>query len=104
MADSLGGHCAKVEDAFTLLSRKWAGLILFALSSGERRFCELEIAIPGISARLLSQRVRELEAFGLVRRDVRSSSPRSVSYSLSESGQTLAPIVRELAAWAERGP
>jgi DNA-binding HxlR family transcriptional regulator len=101
MEDIESTLCPRVEAAFSLLSRKWAGLILFALSGGEKRFRELESAVAGISARLLSQRMRELEAGGLVHRRVIDSSPPGTVYKLSAAGEGLAPILGALADWAK---
>jgi DNA-binding HxlR family transcriptional regulator len=92
--------CPKVEAAFALLSKRWAGLILYALRSGELRFSELEEAVPGLSSRLLSLRVKELEEEGLVLRRVEASSPVKVGYRLTRKGEGLADILDEVAAWA----
>jgi DNA-binding HxlR family transcriptional regulator len=97
--------CPRVEEAFGLLAKKWMGLIIYSLSEGEKRFCELQKGIPDLSARLLSERFRELEAAGLVTRTVAPSTPVKVSYRLTESGRSLAKAVAGIAAWAlERQP
>ncbi len=72
------------------------------LIGGPRRFNELLAVIPGLSDRLLTERLRELESAGLVRRDVSSGPPISVRYQLSQSGKHLEPVVRSLSEWAER--
>jgi DNA-binding HxlR family transcriptional regulator len=66
------------------------------------RYAELGKAVPGLSDRLLSQRLRELEEEGLVERRVEAGAPVRVTYSLSEAGQDLDPALRELKAWAKR--
>jgi DNA-binding HxlR family transcriptional regulator len=66
------------------------------------RFGELRKAIPGLSDRLLSQRLRELEEEGLVQREVEAGSPVRVTYSLTEVGDDLGPAIRELKSWAKR--
>jgi DNA-binding HxlR family transcriptional regulator len=64
------------------------------------RFGELGKAVPGLSDRLLSQRLRELEEEGLVEREVEAGTPVRVTYSLTEVGEQLGPSIRELRAWA----
>jgi DNA-binding HxlR family transcriptional regulator len=92
--------CPRVEAAFSLLAKKWTGLILYSLIDGELHFSELELAIPALSARVLTQRIRELEERGIVDRRVSPSSPPRVSYRLTERGRSLAEVVRGIADWA----
>jgi DNA-binding HxlR family transcriptional regulator len=92
--------CPRVEAAFALLARKWLGLVVYALKDGESFFCELEKALPGLSARVLTQRLRELEGEGLVIRKVSPTSPPRVSYRLSSRGQALAASIASIADWA----
>ncbi|HTX74185.1 MAG TPA: helix-turn-helix domain-containing protein [Rectinemataceae bacterium] len=92
--------CGSVEAAFTLIAKKWTALIINALLDGERYFCELEKAIPALSARVLALRIRELEKEGIVSRRVGASSPIRVSYSLTDKGRALEPIIRDIARWA----
>jgi DNA-binding HxlR family transcriptional regulator len=92
--------CPRVEAAFALLARKWVGLIIYSLAGGELFFCDLERAMPALSARVLTQRVRELEGEGLVVRRVGTGSPVRVSYRLSEKGAALARVVAGIADWA----
>jgi DNA-binding HxlR family transcriptional regulator len=85
-----------------LIGKRWAGAILWVLSERSHYFAELSFAVPGMSDRLLSQRLRELEAEGLVERSVEhgnGSRPR-VSYALTEKGRALHPAIRELRHWA----
>jgi DNA-binding HxlR family transcriptional regulator len=92
--------CPRVEEAFSLLAKKWMGLIIFTLREGELYFCELEKAIPALSARVLTERIRELEVSGLVTRRVSETSPVRVSYSLTDKGKSLAIAVGGIADWA----
>jgi DNA-binding HxlR family transcriptional regulator len=96
------GLCPQVEAAFALLAKKWAGLILFTLCSGERHFSELKAELPSLSARVLALRMRELEDAGIVERKVSRSSPVRVSYLLSEKGKSLAFVVHGIADWANK--
>jgi DNA-binding HxlR family transcriptional regulator len=66
------------------------------------RYAELRKAVPGLSDRLLSQRLRELEEEGLVEREVEAGTPVRVIYSLTEAGQELDPVLGELKNWARR--
>jgi len=70
--------------------------------SGPRRFNELLTAIPGISDRLLTERLRELEVASVVKREVKPDPPIRVVYELTESGRDLGPALDEIARWAER--
>lgn len=94
--------CPRVEAAFGLLAKKWMGLILYSLTEGELHFSELENAIPALSARVLTERIRELERAGLVLRKVSDSSPVRVGYRLTDKGESLAAIVSGIADWAAR--
>lgn len=95
-----GSSCPKIEAAFALLAKKWAGLIIFNLRDGEKYFAEIKAAIPALSARVLTQRMRDLEAAGLVERRVSPNSPLRVSYSLTGKGGSLAPLMQGIADWA----
>lgn len=94
--------CPRYHRAVELVGRRWTGAIVRLLMPGPRRFNELLAAIPGISDRLLTERLRELEAEGLVRREVHAASPVRVSYELTESGAQLGPALDAIAHWAER--
>jgi DNA-binding HxlR family transcriptional regulator len=96
------GFCPRFHRAVELIGRRWTGAILRALMGGPQRFNELLAIVPGLSDRLLSERLRELEAEGLVRRDVVSGPPVSVHYELTSSGHALQPVIHGLGAWAER--
>ncbi|MGA2544944.1 MAG: helix-turn-helix domain-containing protein [Rectinemataceae bacterium] len=92
--------CPRVEAVFGLLAKKWMGLIIYSLIGGELYFCDLEKAIPALSARVLTERIRELELEGLVLRKISNSSPVRVSYVLTENGKSLASAVQGIADWA----
>jgi DNA-binding HxlR family transcriptional regulator len=93
--------CPKFHAAVELIGRRWAGAILFKLIEGPHYFRELLGAVPGISDRLLSQRLRELEAEGLVERSVHEGPPARVSYCLSPAGEDLIPALRKIHEWAQ---
>lgn len=84
------------------MGSRWSGAILFTLIDGPRFFRELLVAVPGVSDRLLSQRLRRLEAEGLVERSVHDGPPARVSYCLSGAGLELEPALREIYEWAQK--
>jgi DNA-binding HxlR family transcriptional regulator len=97
------GCCPRYHEAVELIGRRWTGAVLAVLlDCGSLRFSELTCMVPDISDRLLSERVKELEARGLVERTVYPGPPLRVEYSLTEMGVALAPAIRELRAWARR--
>jgi DNA-binding HxlR family transcriptional regulator len=97
-----GAVCPHFHQAIELIGKRWTGAIVFALTESEMRYAELGKAIPGLSDRLLSQRLRELEEEGLVERQVEAGTPVRVTYSLTVVGRELDPALRELKAWASR--
>jgi DNA-binding HxlR family transcriptional regulator len=94
--------CPDFHAAIELIGKRWTGAIVSALTEGPMRFGELRKAVPGLSDRLLSQRLRELEEEGLVERDVEAGTPVRVTYSLTEMGEGLSPALQELRQWAKR--
>ncbi len=100
--EPLEAFCPVYARAADLLARRWMGVILRVLLRGPHRFNEILAAIPGLSDPLLTQRLRELEAEGLVERRVVPSSPVRVKYHLTEAGRDLEQVVRAIAAWATR--
>jgi DNA-binding HxlR family transcriptional regulator len=86
-----------------LIGRRWSGAILYALADeGPLRFAELKDCVPGMSDRLLSTRLKELESSDLVAREVQSGSRVHVSYELTAKGESLKPVMGSLQAWAQR--
>jgi DNA-binding HxlR family transcriptional regulator len=96
------GVCPHFHAAIELIGKRWTGAIICALTEGPLRFAELTRAVPGLSDRLLSQRLRELELEDLVEREVESGTPVRVTYSLTEKGAELGPTIGELKQWARR--
>jgi DNA-binding HxlR family transcriptional regulator len=99
---AVNGVCPHFHAAIELIGKRWTGAILCSLTEGPLRFGELARAVPGLSDRLLSQRLRELEEEGLVGREVVPGAPVRVTYSLTEKGAELGPAIRELRSWARR--
>lgn len=93
--------CPRFHSAVELIGRRWTGAILQALLAGTTRFSDITTAIPGLSDRLLSERLRELEAEEIVTRTVIPSVPVRVEYQLTEKGQALENVLASISAWAE---
>ncbi|MGW1895244.1 winged helix-turn-helix transcriptional regulator [Streptomyces sp. NPDC002004] len=97
--------CKKVDEGitrvFALLGKRWTGLIVAVLIQSPAHFADLRRAIPGISERMLSDRLTELGAAGLVVREVDEGPPLRVSYRLTEAGAALEGALEELGRWAE---
>ncbi len=93
--------CPKFERAINLLSQRWTGLIIYALLEGPKRFCQIETSI-GISGRVLSQRLKELEKEGIIKREVYPETPVRIEYSLTDKGKALEPLIREIEKWSQQ--
>ncbi len=91
-------HC-HMELTLDLIGGKWKSLILWHLGENTLRFSDLRRTMPGITQKMLTQQLRELERDGLVRRFVYTQVPPKVEYSLTGSGRTLLPILDTLYQW-----
>ena len=97
--------CPRYQAAMAILGRKWTGLILRSLMQGPRRFTGMATYVPGLSDRLLSQRLQELEEAGIVVRRVCSERPVQVEYCLTDQGRALREVVEAIQHWADQwGP
>jgi DNA-binding HxlR family transcriptional regulator len=94
--------CSRFHHAVELIGRRWSGAIISVMLGGPQCFNEMLAAVPGLSDRLLTERLRELESEGLVRRTVLPGPPVRVSYELTEAGKSLEPVIESLGRWAER--
>ncbi len=90
-----------VEAAVSLIDGKWKCVILFHLLRGTARFNELRRRLPGVTQRMLTNQLRELEADGLITRTVYAQVPPKVEYSLSPLGHSLEPVLASLKAWGD---
>src|SRR5689334_6808344 len=93
--------CAKFHRASELIGRRWTGAIIYVLLGTRCRFAVLRSAIPDITDRMLSERLQELEAEGIVERTVVPDLPVRVEYSLTKKGRALAAAIEAIAKWAE---
>ncbi|WBB66518.1 helix-turn-helix domain-containing protein [Micromonospora sp. WMMD812] len=94
--------CRVFQDALELVGRRWTGAILLAGLRGARRFGEYRAAVAGISDRLLAQRLKELEADGLIERTVIPTSPVQITYAPSPDGRELMTLLQPLIDWSHR--
>lgn len=95
-----GPYICGIDAALDVVSGKWKGLILWELEARRVcRFAELRRALPGVSEKMLTQHLREMEADGLVHREVYAEVPPRVEYSLTEHGRTLNQALGPLGAW-----
>lgn len=88
-----------VDTTLAVIGGKWKPLILHHLRSGPRRFNELRRLLPHVTQRMLTAHLRELEADGIIHREIFPVIPPRVEYKLSERGQTLLPILIAMAEW-----
>jgi DNA-binding HxlR family transcriptional regulator len=91
-----------VEAALDLINGKWKGVILYHLQGGTMRFSALRRRLGAITQRMLTKQLRELEAGGLIHRQVYAQVPPRVEYSLSADGESMRPIIDALHAWGQR--
>ncbi|GAA1620219.1 MULTISPECIES: helix-turn-helix domain-containing protein [Brevibacterium] len=102
MADVLGTDlCTSTDRAWRVLGKRWSGLIIDLLLQGPARFSELERGVEGLSNKVLGERLRELEALGLVERQVDTGPPITVTYALTPRGLRLRPAFDALRTWAQ---
>ena len=94
--------CPKFELAFELLGKKWTGLIIRTLMGGQKRFSDITEAIPNMSARMLTERFKELENEGIVTRKVYPETPVRIEYELTEKGIALKAVMDEIQKWADK--
>ena len=99
--DHISAFCPVYHRAIELIGRRWTGAILRALLSGATRFTDITAAVPGLSDRLLSERLKELEAEGIVTRTVIPATPVRIEYGLTEKGRALSDVMAAISAWAE---
>jgi len=101
MTNTTGG-CISVQTTLKVLGGKWKPPILFLLSSNTLRFGQLKKAISGISQKMLTQELREMEKDGLIARKVYPQIPPKVEYSLTPYGKSLEPILKSMSDWGKR--
>ncbi|MET0990601.1 MAG: helix-turn-helix domain-containing protein [Glaciihabitans sp.] len=95
-------ECHRFQSSVELIGKRWSSGIMLAIARGAHRFTEIIAVVPGLSDRLLAQRIKELEAAGMLERIVISSTPVQVRYRLTERGSDLLASLQPLMAWAQR--
>jgi DNA-binding HxlR family transcriptional regulator len=95
------GRCPAAA-ALEVLGRKWTGEILWALLDGPRRFTEILARVPGLTDRVLSARLKELQRIGILTRRQYEEIPPRVEYALTSRGRDLAPVLEAMARWSRR--
>lgn len=101
-SERLGPYVCGIDVALDVVSGKWKGLILWELvEHGTMRFAELRRAVPGVSEKMLTQHLREMEHDGLVHRQVYAEVPPRVEYSLTEEGVALNDALAPLGDWGQ---
>jgi DNA-binding HxlR family transcriptional regulator len=98
-ADCMSNNALAIRDALEILSGKWKLSILMVLSNGVRRFSEIATALPGITDSVLSKELKQLEAAKLLERRVIEDPQQKVEYFLTEQGNGLDKVIKELSAW-----
>ncbi len=88
-----------VEATLDMIGGKWKGMLIYHLLQGTQRFNALRRAFPGVTQRMLTKQLRELEAVGLVHREVFAEVPPRVEYSLTQRGESLRPVIGVLEVW-----
>jgi len=96
--------CGVIEEVMAVLGRAWAGAVLEAMLGGAQRFSEIGRAVPGITDAVLSARLKELCAHGLVERIVEAGPPVAVSYHLTPAGRDVEPVLDAIRAFGLRHP
>jgi DNA-binding HxlR family transcriptional regulator len=94
--------CHRFHRAVELVGRRWNGAIIFLLLQDRARFAQLRAAIPGITDRMLAERLHELEAEGVISRTVLPATPVRVEYALTRKGRALAGALSAIGQWAEK--
>ncbi|HSH26126.1 MAG TPA: helix-turn-helix domain-containing protein [Massilibacterium sp.] len=93
--------CPRFESAFEMLGKRWTGLIIRVLLSGPKRFKDISDVIPGMSDKMLVNRLKSLEKEGILIRNVYPETPVKIEYELTEKGKALKPALDEIQNWAE---
>ena len=95
--------CPRLHETVELVGKRWSGAIVYVLMhGGPMRFSQIANAVPDLSDRLLSERLKELEARGIVERRVHDGAPIKVEYELTDRGKDLRDALKELKAWGDR--
>lgn len=92
--------CPRFEKAISLLSKRWTGLVIYQLLNGTQRFSDIQSAI-GISGKVLSDRLKDLEQRDIINREVIPDTPVVIRYSLTDKGRSMQPIIASIENWSQ---
>ncbi len=92
--------CPRFEKAVNILSQRWTALVIYQMLETPKRFGEIQSAI-GVSGKVLSDRLKLMEQEGLIKRDVYPETPVIIEYSLTEKGESLEPVLRDIEKWSQ---
>ncbi len=95
-------YCANFQHGIEVIGRRWTGAILRVMLGGATRYSDVRASIPGLTDRLLSDRLRELEAEGILERVVLPEGPVCIRYHLTEKGRELVPIIEAISTWTSK--
>ncbi|WP_042352333.1 winged helix-turn-helix transcriptional regulator [Bacillus massiliigorillae] len=99
--NSCTNFCDNFHNTIEFIGKRWMGIIIYNLLNGPKRFHELSESIPGISDRLLTERLRDLEKQGIIVKKVSPSSPRKVEYELTSIGKEFENVFRSILNWIQ---
>jgi DNA-binding HxlR family transcriptional regulator len=102
MIDHDDDFCPHFHHAIELIGRRWTGVVLRTMLHGATRFSDIAAAVPNLSDKMLAERLKELEAEGMIRRTVIPETPVRVEYELTDKGRSLNGVVEALGEWADR--
>jgi DNA-binding HxlR family transcriptional regulator len=94
--------CPKYENAMDVLGKRWSGLMIRVLLGGPRRFKDIKEQIPDMSDKMLTDRLKELEAQGIVTRSVYPETPVRIEYELTDKGKALEHVIESIQDWSEQ--
>jgi DNA-binding HxlR family transcriptional regulator len=100
--DARPDFCPRFHHAVELIGRRWTGVVVRAMLSGATRYTDIRAAVPDLSDKMLAERLKELEAEGIVTRRVVPSTPVRVEYHLTAKGRALDAAMAAVSAWADR--
>lgn len=94
--------CPKYESSIDILGKKWTGLIIRVLLDGPKRFKDVKGQIPDMSDRMLTERIKELESHGILRRNVYAETPVRIEYELTDMGKDLEHVISAIQQWGDK--
>ena len=99
MSQKQGEMCPRFEKAVNILSQRWTALVIYQMLDSPKRFGEIQSAI-GVSGKVLSDRLKNMEQEGLIKRDVYPETPVIIEYTLTNKGESLEPVLRDIENWS----